>query len=70
MGRHGGGMKAEQVAGAPLVYRDPSVRVCPTCGKLVRLTRQGGLRRHFVTRPRGEYRLCLASGRSPDEVRA
>lgn len=41
-------------------YRD-RVRKCPTCGRVVRLNREGRYRRHYATERDGRLRLCAAS---------
>jgi len=38
------------------------VRECSSCGRIVRLNREGRYRRHFVTEPDGRVHLCAGSG--------
>jgi hypothetical protein len=45
----------------PSDYRN-RVRECPSCGRIVRLNREGRYRRHFVTEPDGRVHLCSGSG--------
>jgi hypothetical protein len=42
--------------------RSSRPRLCPTCGRLVYLNREGLFRRHFATEPDGQRHLCAASG--------
>jgi hypothetical protein len=37
-------------------------RLCPTCGRLVYLNRDGLYRRHFAAEPDGRRHLCAKSG--------
>ncbi|MFZ0340871.1 MAG: hypothetical protein WAL31_00860 [Gaiellaceae bacterium] len=38
-------------------------RLCPACGRLIYLNREGLYRRHFAVEPDGRSHLCAASGR-------
>jgi hypothetical protein len=40
----------------------PKPRLCPTCGRLVYLNREGLYRRHFAAEPDGRRHLCAESG--------
>jgi hypothetical protein len=44
-------------------------RLCPTCGRLVYLNRDGLYRRHFAAEPDGRRHLCAKSGHESDEWR-
>jgi hypothetical protein len=37
-------------------------RLCPSCGRLVYLNREGLYRRHFTVEPDGRRHLCAESG--------
>lgn len=39
-------------------------RECQTCGRVVRLNRDGKYAKHYRTAPSGRREVCLASGRN------
>ena len=43
-------------------------RLCPTCGRLIYLNREGLYRRHFALEPDGRRHLCAGSGRESTGV--
>jgi hypothetical protein len=43
-------------------------RLCPTCGRLIYLNRDGLYRRHYAAEPDGRRHLCAGSGRESSGV--